>query len=465
MRKTKIVCTIGPAVATPTKMRQLIKTGMDVARLNFSHGTYESHTDLVKKLRNAAEDVGKEIAILQDLQGPKIRVGWLPEEGIRLENEKRVVLTTEPKAQYDIKKQLIPVTYSGMHEDLKKGDRLLLDDGLLELEVEKIEQRNIICRVLVGGLLTSHKSINAPTATLNIDPLTEKDREDLAFGLKLGVDWIALSFVTDAAQVKNVRRLIDEWWRGTGPKPKIIVKVEKHEAIQHIDEIIATADGIMVARGDLGIETPAARVPIEQKRIIQKCRAVAKPVIVATQMLDSMIRNPRPTRAEISDIANAVLDHTDACMLSGETATGKYPIEAVKVMADTIEETEHSRMDAIESVGELATQQLSIAVRVESAARLVLRSGAKTLVILTKTGEKVRMASALRQEVEIVAVASSERLARQLLLFWGVRTCTTKLENSQGIARMLMKKGLLTKDESYVALGFTRNSAGELMIR
>jgi pyruvate kinase len=441
MRKTKIVCTIGPACDTPAKLRTLIKRGMSMARLNFSHGTHASHAALVKKLRAAAKAEKKHLAVMQDLQGPKIRVGVLPDDGIRLTKGNEFILTTKTET-YDPKKNRVSVSYAGMHKDLKSGDRLLLDDGLLELEVTNITEHDIHTKVITGGPLSSHKGVNAPTAHLRVSPLTKKDLEDLQFGLGLEVDWIALSFVTSAAEVKRLKKLIHNGWKGKGPEPKVIVKIEKHEALEHFDEILAVTDGVMVARGDLGIETPAVSVPIEQKKIIEKCRAAAKPVIVATQMLDSMIRNPRATRAEISDIANAVIDHTDATMLSGETAYGKYPIESITAMGETIDVTEASRYDDVQL--DAASEKTGVA----KAMSLALETKAKLFVIATDTGGKVRIASALRQGIDIIALVPTERIACQMNLSWGVtamvspkwKTLSGAKLNAALVAAKLMKK-------------------------
>jgi len=462
-RRTKIVCTIGPTSNSPEKIRALIRAGLSVARLNFSHGTYKEHEIVVKRLRAAAKIEKKTIAILQDLQGPKIRVGVLPDGGVHLTRGEELILTTK-KVDYDPKRRLISVSYAGMHHDLKSGDRLLLDDGLLELEVQKISGHEIHTKIIIGGELSSHKGVNVPTATLNVDPMTEKDRNDLAFGLKLGVDWVALSFVTSADQVKRLKRMIRDGLKGSSvTEPKVIVKIEKHEALTNFDEILAAADGVMVARGDLGIETPAVRVPIEQKIIIEKCRAARKPVVVATQMLDSMIRNPRPTRAEISDVANAVIDHTDATMLSGETASGKYPVEAVKVMAETISVTEESRFDDL-SIPRLPEKAPTLVARVVNAVRLAKDAGASVLVIASDTGEKVRLASSLRQEIPIIAAVPDATLGRQLMMSWGVNSILVPSLDRNTILKTIHHLKLVKKGAAIVFLDEIKASAGVLVI-
>lgn len=327
MKRTKIVCTIGPASDSPATLEAMIRSGMNVARLNFSHGTHAGHAKLARTVRAAARKRGEPVAILGDLQGPKIRLGVLPEKGVELRNGETVTL---------------PVTYAGLYRDVKKDDRIFIDDGIIEVAFVKGTPGKMTVRVVSGGTVTSHKGMNFPDSTLRVSSLTAKDKEDVKFGVKIGVDWMALSFVTCAKDVLLLRRLI-----GKAPI-RIIVKIEKHEALDRFDEILAATDAVMVARGDLGVETPAADVPIRQKEIIEKCRLAGKPVVVATQMLDSMIRNPRPTRAEVSDVANAVCDHTDAVMLSGESATGKYPKQAVAMMAKIVEETEGSKFDDVE---------------------------------------------------------------------------------------------------------------------
>ncbi|MDP1890707.1 MAG: pyruvate kinase, partial [Gemmatimonadaceae bacterium] len=331
-KRTKIVCTIGPVSEKPAILQKMIKAGMNVARLNFSHGTHAWHGKVIKIIRKIAKELGTPVGIIADLQGPRIRVGELPTTGVKLTPKEKVTLTTNLKNE----KNKIPITYTDLHKDLASGNRILLDEGLLELKVLKISGRDILCEVVVGGVLTSHKGINLPDSSVNLPPLTEKDKDDLEFVVKEDVDWVALSFVSRASEIYDLRYLIralEKKLKLSKAAPiKIIAKIEKHEAVKNLDEILEAVDGIMIARGDLGIETPPEDVPLWQKKIIDKCLTVAKPVIVATQMLDSMIRKPRPTRAEVSDVANAVIDHADAVMLSGETASGLYPLESVEMM-------------------------------------------------------------------------------------------------------------------------------------
>ncbi len=419
MKRTKIVCTLGPASAAPRILEKMIKAGMNVARLNFSHGTHADHKRLIATVRAAAKKTGQPITIMQDLQGPKVRVGELPASGVLLKTGQTVIFTT---AKVTGKK--IPVGYGNLHRDLARGDHLLLDDGLLEAVVQKISGHDIHAKVLVGGVLTSHKGLNAPTASLSLSSISKKDKDDLRFGVKMEVDAIALSFVRRAEDIRELRRLIvkaERVEKKTGRQPiMVIAKIEKHEALENLDEIIAESDGVMVARGDLAIETPAADVPLQQKRIVQKCLAAAKPVIVATQMLDSMIRNPRPTRAEISDIANAVIDHADAVMLSGESATGKYPVEAVTTLATVAMETEASTFDNLnlhlKDGRELATET---AIG-ETAGVLARTLDARAIAGSSLTGETARQVSRFRPEIPIYMAAADERVLRQMNFSWGV---------------------------------------------
>jgi pyruvate kinase len=423
-KRTKIVCTIGPASDKPEILQKMIKSGMNVARLNFSHGSYEYHGSLIKSLRLLSHKTGEPIAILQDLQGPKVRCGVMPPEGVELVAGRKVILSTAPGAALP----KIPVDYAQLHEDVRAGDRILLDDGLMEMKVESVQGREITAKVVVGGQLKSHKGINVPTATLQVPAITEKDREDARFGVENNVDWMALSFVRSAKEVVDLRYLIKEYAARTDGgsaylQPiRIIAKIEKHEAVKKIDEIIEAADGIMVARGDLGVEMPAKEVPLIQKMIIDKCRRASKPVIVATQMMDSMIRNPRPTRAEVSDVANAVIDHTDAVMLSGESASGKYPVEAVATMAEVVLETEESKFDDTEhessyEVG--GTTEKAVAGLADILSRNLKQT--KLILVASISGDTGRIVSRYRPALPVYVSTDSERARHQLNLSWGVK--------------------------------------------
>ena len=332
---------MGPASSSPATLEHMMRAGMDVARLNFSHATHTDHKRLLRAIRSAAKKAGKHISILGDLQGPKIRLGVLPEAGVDLPAGGHVTFTTSDKFVGG----RIPVTYKKLHLDVKKEHRILIEDGIYELVVTRVAGRNIEAKVVNGGKVTSHKGMNFPDSTLNVSAITAKDKDDALLGIEQGVDWIALSFVTSATSVRALKRLIKQKTPKGKKLAKVIVKIEKHEAIDHFDEILKATDAVMIARGDLGVEIDAEEVPIRQKEIIHACRHAGKPVIVATQMLDSMIRNPRPTRAEVSDVANAVFDCVSAVMLSGETACGKYPVQAVKMMARVVSEAEASCYD------------------------------------------------------------------------------------------------------------------------
>ena len=420
LKRTKIVCTIGPVSEKPTILKKMIKAGMNVARLNFSHGTHAWHGKVIKIIRKISEELGQPVGIIADLQGPRIRVGELAASGVKLTPKEKITLTTNPKKE----KNKIPVTYANLHKDLSSGDRILLDEGLLELKVLKILGRDIFCEVVVGGVLTSHKGINLPDSSVSLPPLTEKDKEDLEFAVGEGVDWVALSFVSRASEIYDLRYLI----RGLEKKlklpknspVKIIAKIEKHEAVKNFDEILEAVDGIMIARGDLGIETPAEDVPLWQKKIIDKCLAVAKPVIVATQMLDSMIRKPRPTRAEVSDVANAVIDHTDAIMLSGETASGAYPLEAVETMAKIVSETEKSTYDDLVMVG-IVKNIKNIDDAVSQVAKILSKTvEAKAILAASLSGYAGRIVARYRPELPILVTTDNIRVQQQLTLSWGV---------------------------------------------
>lgn len=344
---TKIVCTIGPASEKLSTVRQMIKLGMNVARLNFSHGTYAHHAYLIRTIRAAARFAGQPIAIVQDLQGPRIRVGTLPEKGLVLKVQERVLVVPESETHRTATIPMIPSQYADLADAAKPGQHILIADGLIDLRILKRSGRALECSVDVPGVVKSHKGINVPGASFKISAVTDKDKQDIVFGVEHGVDYIALSFVSSAKDIAIVRAVLRS---ATKRYPHassigIIAKIERPEAIHNFSEILASVDGIMIARGDLGIEMPAERIPLLQKDLIARCLHAHKPVIVATQMLESMIGSRRPTRAEVSDVANAVIDHTDAVMLSGESATGLYPLETVTIMAKTIHETERSKYD------------------------------------------------------------------------------------------------------------------------
>jgi len=458
-KRTKIVCTIGPASHESKKIKDMVKAGMNVARLNFSHGTHEDHAKLIQSLRLLSAETGEPVAILQDLQGPKVRVGDLPKEGVQLKPREIIVMSTER----GVRLPKIPVGYELLHQDVKTGDRLLLDDGLMDVRVVKVDGRDIHCEVVTGGVLTSHKGINLPTATLSIPAITDKDKEDVKFGVAQHVDWIALSFVRSAKEVYDLRYLIKSFEQELGggfayvSPIRIIAKIEKHEAVKHIDEIIEAVDGIMVARGDLGIEMPAEEVPLIQKMLVDKCRAAAKPVIVATQMLDSMIRNPRPTRAEVSDVANAVIDHTDAVMLSGETASGKYPVDTVETMARIVSETEASKYDNVE-VDADAMAGLSAEEALSGVANILAHdTKAKLILVASLSGDTGRVVSRYRPELPIYVTTDNERVRHQLNLSWGVKPfilprCHTLEELVERAIGYLKKEKVVKKEDKIIVV-------------
>lgn len=451
MVRTKIVCTIGPVSRSSEMLRALISAGMDMARLNFSHGNQEHHGENIALIRAAAEKAGKPTAILADLQGPKLRIGVVPQEGIYLEEGQEVVLTTQPIFTVGV----IPVQYEDLPRYVGKGDRILIDDGLIELGVLNASGSDIHCRVLVGGVLFSNKGLNLPRAPIAIPAITAKDKEDLFFALDGQVDWVAMSFVRTASEVRALKDLIDRRV-GIGLSVPVIAKVEKPEAVENIDEIIEAADGIMIARGDLGIETSPEEVPLIQKRIIAKCNRAGKPAITATQMLDSMIRNPRPTRAEANDVANAILDGSDAIMLSGETAIGKYPLESVKTMVRIAEYTENSAESAAgrDALGREGQREIAEAVA-RAACEMARDLKAAAIITPTVSGLTPRLVSKFRPDTPIIAVTPSLMVQRRLSLLWGVYTLLA--ERSRSTDEMIS-----VAVQSAAAHGYVQ--AGELVV-
>jgi pyruvate kinase len=413
MQRTKIVCTIGPATQSPDMLARLIKAGMDVARVNMSHGTHEFHAENIKNIRAASHQAGKAVSILVDLQGPKLRVGQLPPDGVLLRSGEHVSLTIQ---DVPATAEHVPVQFKRLPSAVEPGDRIMLDDGLLDLVVESKDEANVNCRIITGGVLTSNKGINLPKASFSIASISEKDKEDLSFALSQRVDWIALSFVRRADDVHELRDLIRQQSE-FGRLTPIIAKIEKPEAVENIQEIVDAADGIMVARGDLGIEVSPEGVPMMQKMIIHLSNQAGKPVITATQMLDSMIRNPRPTRAEASDVANAILDGTDAIMLSGETAVGKYPIEAVETMVRIAWETEpHTRFGPNLGVGKHSVSEAVCFAATDTANML----HASAIIAPTMSGGTARILSRFRSPSQIIAITPNPAVQHQLALFWGI---------------------------------------------
>jgi len=414
MRKTKIVCTIGPASEKVETLKELIGAGMNVARLNFSHGDYEEHGARIKGIRQAASETGKTVAILLDTKGPEIRTGVIGEPQVELVQGEKIILTTEEIVGDQHK---VSITYDGLPEDVSAGSVILIDDGLIGLEVIGVKGNEIHCTIQNGGTLKSKKGVNVPGVKINLPGITEKDADDIRFGIEEGLDFIAASFVRKASDVLEIRKILE----GYKADIHIISKIENQEGVENLDEIIQVSDGIMVARGDLGVEIPAEEVPLVQKMIIEKCNKVGKPVITATQMLDSMQRNPRPTRAEASDVANAIFDGTDAIMLSGETAAGKYPVESVLTMARIAIKTEES-LNYKEILAYKSAQQQTTVTDVISQAvtNTAFEIDAKAILTPTESGQTARLVSKYRPKAPIIALTTNEHVMRKLTLNWGV---------------------------------------------
>ena len=418
MKKTKIVCTMGPNADNEQVMRTLVREGMDIARFNFSHGTHEEQQERMNKLKKIRLEEGKHIAILLDTKGPEIRTSVLKDsKKVQLVEGSEFILTTE-----DIvgDAQRVSITYKGLVDDVSVGGKILIDDGLIELEVTGKNDADIICKVINGGELGERKGVNVPNVPIRLPAITEKDIDDIRFGVEQGVDFIAASFVRNAECILEIKALLRECG---APYTPVIAKIENAEGIKNLDEILRVADGIMVARGDLGVEIPAEEVPYIQKMMINKCKDCFKPVITATQMLDSMIRNPRPTRAEVTDVANAVYDGTDAVMLSGETAQGKYPIEALRMMVHICENTEqHLDYDAI--LGRMASHRMKDTSSALGYATVSTANNlnARCIVVPTGSGVTARILSKFHPKTELVAVSPDERCLRRMQIYWGVKS-------------------------------------------
>ncbi|AGK55179.1 pyruvate kinase [Bacillus sp. 1NLA3E] len=417
MRKTKIVCTIGPASESVEKLTQLIEAGMNVARLNFSHGDHEEHGERIKNIREAAAMTGKTIAILLDTKGPEIRTNNMENGAIDLTSGQEVKISMS-EVLGTVEK--FSITYPGLIEDVFPGSTILLDDGLIGLQVLEVNKEigEITTKVLNGGTLKNKKGVNVPGVRVNLPGITDKDTQDILFGIEQNVDFIAASFVRRATDVLEIRRLLEE---NHGVHINIIPKIENQEGVDHIDEILMVSDGLMVARGDLGVEIPAEEVPLVQKQLINKCNALGKPVITATQMLDSMQRNPRPTRAEASDVANAIFDGTDAIMLSGETAAGQYPVEAVTTMNNIASraETALDHREILSNRSKNTEHNLTDAIG-QSVAHTALNLDVNAIITPTESGHTARMISKYRPKAPIVAVTSNDHILRRLSLVWGV---------------------------------------------
>ncbi|MFH1286951.1 MAG: pyruvate kinase [Candidatus Magasanikbacteria bacterium] len=456
-KRTKIVCTLGPASETKEIITGMVKAGMNVARLNFSHGTHANHKKLISTVRAVEKETGEPIAILQDLQGPKIRIGIIPKEGIELKEESVAMFDTALEGYTD---GVIPIHYD-LHKFVKKGERLLINDGRSEVVVLGVSGTTIRTEVVVGGIITSNKGINIPDTELVVSALTEKDKKDARFGVEHGVDMMALSFVMNAKDILDLRFVIKEYEKELGIRGKepirIIAKIERNEAVNNIVEILGVVDGIMVARGDLGIEVPVADVPLIQKKLIDLSLEAAKPVIVATQMLDSMQNNPRPTRAEVSDVSGAVVDHTDAVMLSNESATGKYPVKTVKTMANIISETEKSSYDDL-AFREPKKNKDGVDDVISGLSRYIgEKVGAKLILAASISGETGRLISRYRPELPVIVVTNTPRVQHQLNLSWGIhpliiKPCRTIEELIERSVTELKKRNMVKSGESIIVV-------------
>ncbi|MBV9206429.1 MAG: pyruvate kinase [Actinobacteria bacterium] len=445
-RRAKIVCTLGPATASQERITELVEAGMDIARLNFSHGDRSDHEQLHRAVRQAAADTGRAVGILADLQGPKIRLGrfaagpveWRPGEHIR-------ITVDDVAGTHD----RVSTTYKGLTQDARPGDRLLVDDGRVGLRVLDVTAFDVVCQVVEGGTVSNNKGISLPGVNVSIAALSDKDVADLEFALGLTVDLIALSFVRSPADLGPARQVMDR----RGVRLPVLAKLEKPEAVADLEAVLAAFDGVMVARGDLGVELPLERVPLVQKRAVQLCREQAKPVIVATQMLDSMIANPRPTRAEASDVANAVLDGADAVMLSGETSTGRYPIESVRTMTRIIAAVESEPAAMVPPLRHPARTQGDLLA--QSARDIGEGLGARALVAFTQSGDTVRRLARLHPRLPLLAFTPIPAVRSQLALTWGVETfLVPPVSTTDAVVHQV--------DEAMMALG--RHQAGDLVV-
>jgi pyruvate kinase len=476
MRRTKIVATVGPASRRPETLERLIQAGVNVFRLNFSHGTHDEHLEVIRAVRDIAARLHRPIAVLQDLSGPKIRTGIVKDGQVELVKGARLAITTDTAVEGTA--ELISTTYDLLPRDVKAGDQILLDDGNLELRVTGAAGSRVECEVVDGGKLRSNKGMNLPGVMLSTPALTEKDRRDLVFGVQHHVDYVAMSFVRQAEDVLEAKALI----KAMGETTPVIAKIEKPQAVENLEAILAATDGVMVARGDLGVEIGTEDVPIVQKRIIAAANAAGRVVITATQMLESMIENPRPTRAEASDVANAILDGTDAVMLSGESAVGKFPVETVETMARIADYTEEHGMGAIgprraiqrrddrpplpAGPGTPVTRSLT-----RVAASVAEELGCQMIVAFTESGTTARLVSLHRPRVPVVAVTHDDRVYRRLALWWGVVPVKSEfVENSDDLLaageERLKARGLVQKGDTILMLsGHSIAAAATNMLR
>lgn len=450
-RRAKIVATIGPATQDPENIAKAIRAGMNVARLNFSHGTHEDHLKVIHAVREKSKELNAPVTILQDLQGPKVRVGLFEKGSINLSPNQVVTVTIEDVLG---KEGLIPSDFKELCKAAKPGNKILIDDGLIELEVLKVGEKALEAKVIYGGILKNRKGMNLPGVMLPVEAMTEKDLKDLDFGLKNGVDYIALSFVRFGKDIRQLREIIDSH----KSPARIVAKIEMLEALENLEEIVRLSDVVMVARGDLAVEVGQSRLPSSQKRIISLCNKLGKPVITATQMLDSMVENPRPTRAEITDVANAVLDGTDALMLSAESASGKYPFKAIRTMHEIILEVEKSEENyyKLSLENELLSTPAAIAA---SSVLSALKLNASAIVCLTTSGKTAQIISTFRPKAQIIAITTDVEVLNRLEILWGLQTLTLQPYGSlrdiiSQVEQLLIENGLgKTGDKIIFTLG------------
>ena len=447
LRKTKIVATVGPAIREPDKMRELIELGVNVFRLNMSHGDHRTHEENIKMIREAEAQLGIPVAIMVDLSGPKIRVGRIKNDSMPIEEGQTVILTIEDIEGHD---NIIPISYKFLPEDVEPGDRILLADGAIELVVEKVEGKLIYCRSVNGGELKSHKGVNVPTKPLSIPSLTDKDKLDVKFAVEHDVDWVALSFVRRSDDIRELKSLLNAFHSNI----KVIAKIEKAEAVRNIDKILAETDGVMIARGDLGVEIELEKVPIVQKMVIRKALHLGKPSIVATQMLLSMVNNPRPTRAEVTDVANAVFEHADAVMLSEETAVGKYPTEVIKTMDRILRCAEEEYYKSNIHLAISRPDNATTADAISHAACIMAGDlEASCIVTPTHSGFTARMVSRFRPRQPIVSLSPTDTVVRQLCLVHNVYPM--KMESATSTDEMFSMASELLAESGMVKPGDT----------
>ena len=456
-RKTKIVATVGPASSSVKMLQRLMHAGVDIFRLNFSHGENSEKKELIDRIREVSGRLGSDVAILADLQGPKIRTGKMRDNAMNLVKGEEVTITT---AEILGENGVIPTIYRDLPRDVRHGSRILLDDGLLELKVSMVQGEDVLCTVVSGGILKNNKGINLPGVKVSAPSLTEKDRLDLEFCLHVDIDYIALSFVRNAEDVEELKRIIS----ASGKQIPIVAKIEKPEALRNFNKILKVADAIMVARGDLGVEVLPEKVPVYQKKIIEACNRAGKPVITATQMLDSMVKNPRPTRAETSDVANAIIDGTDAVMLSAETASGDHPVESVETMVRVALEVESSGFMRRPEHGPEISRGIALAVA-DSACRAAGALKAKAIVVFTQSGSTAALISCFRPLTPIIAFTNSTEIRRRLTLFWGVRCTEVGItENTDQqifeVEKRLLASGFRKGDVVVITMGIPIETRG-----